>query len=97
MARLLTGSIDLSKIDKTKIQTVGKDGQPFKNGAKYLSISVWVEDQNQVDKYGNIASVSFGTSKDDRVYFGNLKEFIKDTAGGSAIPTAPASDDDLPF
>jgi hypothetical protein len=99
MGRLLTGSINLTKIDKTKIQTTNKFGEPFKDGAKYLNISVWVEDEHQVDQYGNIASISTGTSADDRKYIGNLKEFKKaEPAQIVDLPVVPAGNtDDLPF
>jgi hypothetical protein len=38
MSKLLTGSIDLSKIDKTKIVDRDKNGNLFSNGAKYLNV-----------------------------------------------------------
>jgi hypothetical protein len=95
MGRLLTGSIDLTKIDKSKIQTTDKFGQPFKSGAKYLNISVWVEEPNQPDQYGNIASISTGTSSEDRKYIGNLKEFPKKD-DNPAVP-APAAEEYLPW
>jgi hypothetical protein len=86
------------KIDKSKIQMTNKFGEPFKDGAKYLNISVWVEDENQVDQYGNIASISTGTSAEDRKYIGNLKEFKKAEATTTDMPVVPpAADDDLPF
>lgn len=97
MGRLLTGSIDLMKIDKALIQTTNKKGQPFNNGAKYLNISVWVEDANQVDQYGNIASISTGNSAENRKYIGNLKEFPKKETSAADNPVVPAdSGDDLP-
>ena len=77
MAQMLVGSIDLSKIDKNKIATKDKNGQPFANGAKYLNVVVWLNDE--VDQYGNIASIQENVSKEEReqgvkaTYIGNLK------------------------
>ena len=78
MSKLLIGSIDLNKIDKTKIITTDKNGNPFENGAKYLNVAVWVNDE--VDQYGNTASIQISQSKEEResgvksIYIGNLKE-----------------------
>jgi hypothetical protein len=95
MARLLTGSIDVSKIDKKLIQDKDKEGKPFKNGAKYVNINLWVNDEE--DKYGNIASVLQYMGKDasEKNYIGNLKEFKKDGAGSS--DNKPLGEDELPF
>ena len=74
---MLTGSIDLNKIDKTKIVSTNKDGKPFDNGAKYLNVVVWINDE--ADKYGNNASIQISQSKEEReaggkaIYIGNLK------------------------
>lgn len=106
MPRLLLGSINLSKIDKSKVITKNKFGEPFKDNAKYLEIAVWVEDPNQVNQYGQIASISTGKAE-ERIYLGNLKEFVQEqtnepiTTGTEATP-APAiptfgPEDDLPF
>jgi hypothetical protein len=66
---MLTGSIDLSKIDKEKLY-VGK------NGNKYLNVKIWINDSP--DQYGNIASIQQATGKDEKkIYIGNLKEFNK--------------------
>lgn len=91
---MLTGSIDLNKIDKSKIIAKDKNGNPFKNGAKYLNIVVWVNDQP--DEYDNSASIQISQSKNDReqkvkpTYIGNLKEFKKD-------PVNNSESNDLPF
>lgn len=50
-SKLYLGSIDLNKIDKSQVDVLNKDGEPFKNGAKYLSIAVWVNEE--ADQYGN--------------------------------------------
>ena len=54
MSRLLTGKLDVSKIDKSKIFE-GKKG-------KYIDVSIWINDE--VDSYGNIASVQQYMGKD---------------------------------
>lgn len=103
MSKMYTGSIDLNKIDKTKVVTTDKNGQPFANGAKYLNVVVWVNDE--ADQYGNNASIQISQSKEERetkqkaVYIGNLKEYqsnVQQTA--QAVNNAiPAEDDNLPF
>ena len=78
MSKLLTGSIDLNKIDKTRIVTTDKNGKPFENGAKYLNVVVWINDET--NQYGNNASIQISQSKEEResgvkaTYIGNLKE-----------------------
>jgi len=100
MSKLLTGSIDLSKIDKTKIVSVDKEGNPFKNNAKYLNIVVWVNDEP--DNYGNTASIQISQSKEEResgakaTYIGNLKEPQSRTNESTSARTASV-EDTLPF
>lgn len=93
MAKLLTGSIDLSKIDKSKLY------KSEKTGKTYLNISIWVNDN--VDQYGNIASVQQYMGKDvEKNYIGNLKEFKKDEVQevrAEEVPSAIDVSDDLPF
>lgn len=91
MSKLLIGSIDLNKIDKSKIVSTDKDGNTFNNGAKYLNIAVWVNDEP--DQYGNHASIQMG-DKDNRVYIGNLKEYQKQNGNSN---NENQSDDGLPF
>lgn len=105
MSKMLVGSIDLSKIDKNKIVTKDKDGNPFQNGAKYLSVVVWVNDE--VDQYGNIASIQESISKEEResgvkpTYIGNLKNIQGQNTNTQSAPQqgsgVKADDDDLPF
>lgn len=77
MAQIIQASIDLNKIDKSKIQTTDKNGNPFKNGAKYLNVSITINDDP--DNYGNHASIAINQSKEEReagqakVYLGNGK------------------------
>jgi len=92
MAKLFNGSIDLSKIDKSLIKTLDKDGNPFKNGAKYLSVSIWLNDEP--DKYGNTLSIQIG-DKENRIYLGNAKEYKKKE--DTPIATRLDESDDLPF
>ena len=100
-------SIDLSKIDKSKIVSTDKNGQPFKNGAKYANLSIIVN--QEPDKYGNHMSISLSQSqeeraaKEPRVYVGNGKKFeskggMKPNSNFNNEP--PISNDDdsrLPF
>ena len=100
MSKLLTGSIDLSKIDKTKIVTTDKNGNPFENGAKYLNVVVWINDE--ADQYGNNASIQISQSKEEReagvkaTYIGNLKEPQSRNNEPTSARTASVADD-LPF
>ena len=100
MSKLLTGSIDLNKIDKTKIVDRDKDGNLFQNGAKFLNIVVWVNDEP--DNYGNTASIQIGQSKEEResgaksIYIGNLKEPQSRTNESTSARTASV-EDTLPF
>lgn len=70
MARIMSISIDLSKIDKSKI-IEGKNG----NGAKYYNLIVTLNDEK--DKYDNDISVTDSQTKDQRdakekkTYLGN--------------------------
>lgn len=103
MARMLVGSIDLSKVNKDKVVTTDKNGKPFDNGAKYLNVVVWVNDE--VDQYGNIASIQESISKEERergvkaTYIGNLKDLQTQSANTNSEPQGSGvkDDDDLPF
>ncbi|MFK7947847.1 MAG: hypothetical protein AB8G11_09665 [Saprospiraceae bacterium] len=107
MAKMMYGSIDVTKIDKSKIVSTNDKGEPFKNGGKFLSVVVWVNDED--DNYGNIASIQQSLSKEERdsgvkpTYLGNLKEFRQGNAQGSAPASTPVQnsvsdeDDQLPF
>ena len=104
---MLTGSIDLNKIDKTKIVSTDKNGNPFENGAKYLNVVVWLNDE--ADKYGNSASIQISQSKEEResgvkaIYIGNLKEPQSRNNEPTSAKNAQATSrnlmtsDDLPF
>jgi hypothetical protein len=107
MAKIISASIDLAKIDKNKIVTTNKDGQPFENGAKYLNIQVVLNDE--IDQYGNDTAIRINQSKEERdrkdkpVYIGNGKTVwnseVNEVKVHSAEVVTPAQtiDDDLPF
>jgi hypothetical protein len=69
MGAIVSASIDLAKIDKSKIYE--------KDGKKWLSIQVSLNDET--DNYGNNASVTINQSKEERdnkapkTYLGNGK------------------------
>lgn len=92
MSKLLTGSIELTKIDKTKI--VEKDGR------KWLNITVWLNDEK--DKYGNCASIQISAKKDEpKIYIGNLKEYeakpTPEATPSNANNQEQSDESDLPF
>jgi hypothetical protein len=95
MAKLLTGSIDVSKIDKSKLF------KSEKTGKTYLNVSIWINDE--VDKYGNCASIQQSTGRDEaKIYLGNLKEYKRDdvqevVAEEVKPPADSGEDSDLPF
>ncbi len=68
------GSIDFSKLME-QAKAGNKAFSKNENGKIYLNVKVWVNDE--LDKFGNCASFqsSFkGAQKEDKFYFGNLKE-----------------------
>lgn len=79
------GSIDFSKL----VEMAKSGNKAFtknENGKIYLNVKVWVNDE--LDKYGNVASFQSafkGATKEDKFYFGNLKEsttIIEDVSPG---------------
>lgn len=100
MAKMYVGSIDLNKIDKSKIVTTDKDGNPFQNGAKYLNVVIWQNDEP--DQYGNSMSIQLSSSKEEResgakaTYIGNAKEYQSQQTSQAQTATVNANDD-LPF
>ena len=83
MATILNASLNVAKIDKTKL-IAGKTGQ-------FLNVTITINDE--VDKFGNNASIFESQSKDEREaktpknYLGN----------GKVIWTSDKKKDDLPF
>ena len=94
MAKLITASIDVTKIDSSKI-VEGKKG-------KYVNLTIWVNDE--ADQFGNTVSIQQSLSKDEReagdakIYLGNGKTYEGNGGGAPAPSTAASStDSDLPF
>lgn len=98
MAKLISCSINLSKIDKTKF-TVAK------NGDTYLNFTVAVNDQE--DKYGKDTALTLNQTEEERksripkTYIGNGKT-VWSSEGATKPPKQSYSqnnpiDDDLPF
>jgi hypothetical protein len=100
---IINASIDLTKIDKSKINN-------HANGAKYLSISIFINDEP--DKYGNNVSIALAQTKEEReakqnrVYLGNGKTVGVAPAQGGTLsqqapypvgPPPPIDEDSLPF
>ena len=74
MAQSFYGSIDFSKLLE-QAKSGNKAFTKTENGKIYLNVRVWVNDEQ--DNYGNIASFQSnfkGATKEDKFYFGNLKE-----------------------
>jgi len=103
MSKMYTGSIDLNKIDKSKIIAKDKNGKDFENGAKYLNIVVWINDTP--DQYGNNVSIQVSQNKEEReqgvkaTYIGNAKEYKKEVPSSEDVENSrPKEDaDGLPF
>lgn len=98
MSQILAASIDLTKIDRTRIVK-------GKNGAEYYNITIIVNDTK--DQYGNDISVQQGQTKDERaakaskVFIGNGK-IIYDSGSKVSTPRPANSVSDnelenLPF
>jgi hypothetical protein len=94
MSTLISGSIDLTKIDKEKLV----------NG-KYLNIQISINDTT--DQYGNNVGITIGQSKEEReakvkkTYVGNAKVVWTNgsiKAAEKVQENAPIqAKDDLPF
>ena len=98
MAEILSGSIDLNKIEKSKIKEVKlKDGST----AKFLNIQISVN--NETDSFGNIAGLTIAqtqeerTAKAKRVYLGNLKRVWSDAPAPKLEENGEDKSSDLPF
>jgi len=95
MSQSFYGSIDFSKLLE-QAKAGNKAFTKTENGKIYLNVRVWVNDEE--DKYGNIASFQSnfkGAQKEDKFYFGNLKEskILEMEVKSEDVPSA----DDLPF
>ena len=79
--KLYTGGINLSKVDKSKLN---KDDK----GNVWLNVALWVNEDP--DDYGNHASIQQSTTKEEeKIYLGNLKKYQREQE--------VAEDTDLPF
>jgi hypothetical protein len=98
MAAIFTGSIDLTKIDKSKVTA-------HANGSKYYQVQVVINDEE--DKFGNTMAIRDNLSKEEReagakpVYLGNCKK-VWSSEPAPAVTHTPAqtnetTDDDLPW
>ena len=96
MSSILSISIDLSKIDKTRIIKGKTTGQ-------YYNLQVFVNDEK--DKYGNDVAVAEGQTKEERErkdkkkYLGNGRKIWEGTSNKSATQNNEPdnSNSDLPF
>lgn len=94
MAQLVAVSIDLTKIDKTRIV----EG---KNGGKYINLTISVNDEE--DQYGNNVSLWQSQTKEEReakenrLFLGNGKSLWSDSDKGSKASKKEEAHDDLPF
>lgn len=93
--RIINASIDLTKVSKDQIVTTGKDGQPFKNGAKYLNITIFVNDEvNQFDQDTGIAmaqSKEQNEAGEKKVYIGNGKTVFNKVNDAPDYPKTPGT------
>ena len=94
MSKIIAASIDLTKIDKTRI-TLGK------NGAKYYNISIILNDEK--DTYGNDCAITEGQTKEERSakmkakYIGNGKVVYDSGRVSQPKWASPFTSDDLDF
>lgn len=88
MAQIISVSIDLNKLDKSRIIT-------GKNGAKYYNITINVNDDK--DQYGNDASVITSQTQEERqakapkTYLGNGRVVWSN----NSTPAQPTSTEDF--
>jgi len=99
MAAIINGSIELTKIDKSKVFE--------KDGRKYLSYTIAINDETQ---YGNNVGIAHNQSKEERdakdkkKFFGNGKVVwtdgvikLAEKEGEQPQASKPIGDDGLPF
>ena len=105
MGQLLSLSIDLTKVKKEWLQTTDKNGQPYKNDAKYLNLTVSINDTP--NQFGQDVSAWLSQTQEERNagnaknYLGNGKVFFGKAQSVDAVPvntTSASNDNDgLPF
>lgn len=101
MGKMITGSLDLTKILEDAKAKHSAFRKADSNGHIYVNVLIWENDEK--DKFGNEFSVQLNASKDapeteKKHYIGNLK--YQAGGGGTAEITKSdiqAFDDDLPF
>ena len=105
--KIISASIDLTKLDKTRISKLDKDGNPHKNGAQYYNIDIIVNDEK--NQFGQDTSISTAQTKEERenkvkkTYIGNGKTVFskgetKATVSDAASEVQVKEDSgDLPF
>jgi hypothetical protein len=95
MAQIISCSIDVTKIDKTKL-VAGKDGIK-----KYLNFTVNVNDE--ADQYGKDCSIALSQSKEEReakamrTFIGSGKTIWRSTAKHTTVKPQQDETGDLPF
>jgi len=97
MSRLISASIDVTKVEKAKLYK-GKKGT-------YLNVDIWVNDEE--DQYGNTVSINQSLTAEEREakakknYIGNGKKVYGwgENKGGDTTPDVPleAVDEECPF
>ncbi|NQY00547.1 MAG: hypothetical protein HRT70_05360 [Flavobacteriaceae bacterium] len=95
MSAIISGSISLEKL-----QEAARTIEQHSNGNTYVPITIFVNDD--VDQYGNNASIQLSQSKEEReaketrTYFGNAK-VVYVSSDGVSKAVRPDEGDDLPF
>lgn len=82
MGQILNVSIDLSKIPEGKIVTTDASGNPFKNGQKFVKLTIFVNDHK--DTYGKDVKITLSKekeSKEQTLYIGDGRKFQTDDLG----------------
>lgn len=110
--KIINASIDVTQIDKSKLVTTNKEGKPFKDGGKYLNVTIKLWDEP--DKFGNDVSITEPQTEDQRKagdkpkYLGNGKVVYSSSGSektakpkarqdATAGVTDGVNQDDLPF
>lgn len=88
MSKLITASIDVTKIDKSLLIS-GKKGT-------YLNVSIWINDAP--DQFGNDVSIQQKTDQAAaKIYLGNGKTYNPEAKVENKSVEAKVFSDDLPF
>lgn len=99
--KIMNASLDLTKIDKSKVVTTDKNGNPFKNGGKYYNFTIKIYDQP--DQYGNDVSLIESKTEEQRkeqakdVYLGNGKTVYNSDKPMNQPTPEIHGEDGLPF